>query len=114
VKGPDMEYGIRDACVHAYPDPKHYLRVNIKRLMSHSIRIFACVALQASGLQLDEICYRLRWDSEAVKAYLRDCQCTVDAMTVSAFQGAYHDEGLRELPRSTTGPSHAPSALNQP
>jgi len=34
-----MENGIRDACVHAYPDPQHHLCVNIKRLMSHPIRI---------------------------------------------------------------------------
>jgi hypothetical protein len=91
IHGKHMEHTIRASCEKAYPNPNHYLRINIKRLLSHSIRIFACVALQNIGVKLDDITYRLRWNSDAVNFYIRDCYRLIDDLTGKALLGAYHD-----------------------
>jgi DNA-binding CsgD family transcriptional regulator len=92
IRGKHMEKHIQNGCRHAYPDPAHYLRMRIKLLQSHSIRIFACVALLNAGESVEDIAYRLCWNSDAVKQYIRDCHRLVDHMTQQALLGAFHDE----------------------
>jgi hypothetical protein len=92
LRGKHMERQIRQGCEFAYPDPNHFLRKRIKLLQSHSIRIFACVALLNAGVSIDDIVYRLRWNSDAVKQYLRDCHRMIDHLTQQAILGAFHDE----------------------
>ena len=102
IRGKHMERAMRMGCERAYPDPQHYLRIHIKRLMSHSIRVFACVALKNANVSEEDIIYRLRWNSDAVKAYTRDCFRLSDTLTGKALLGAFHDAA----PSSTQATSH--------
>ena len=72
----------------AHPDPKHYLRIHIKRLVSHSNRVTAAVALYNAGVKIEDIAFRLRWNSDAVRFYLRDCFRTVGELTERVVNGA--------------------------
>ena len=66
---------MRRACVAAYPDPTHYLRLHINSIVSHSNRVTACVALGAAGKNDDEIGWYIRWSPPSVRIYRRDaCQ----------------------------------------
>jgi hypothetical protein len=78
---------LRAACVHTYPDPAHYLRQHIDRLVAHSTRVTAAVALRAMGWTIPSIAVRLRWKTESVETYLRECFQDIGAMTVNAIQG---------------------------
>ena len=82
---------MQQACKLAYPDPAHYLRIRIDRLMTHSLRVTAAVALHNAGVSLDDITFRLRWNSDAVRLYIRDCNRTIDELTSCAIAGAYAD-----------------------
>ena len=60
-------------------------------MMSHSLPVTAAVALNNAGVSLDDIAFRLRWNSEAVKLYIRDCYRTIGDLTCKALAGAYAD-----------------------
>ena len=45
---------------------------DLARFASHSIRLGACVLLHIHGVSTDTIKFRLRWRSDAFKAYLRN------------------------------------------
>jgi len=47
----------------------------IARFTSHSIRVGACVALHAAGLQQQDIKFALRWKSDSFYNYLRNLPC---------------------------------------
>jgi hypothetical protein len=73
----------------AHPDPNHYMHHNAHRVVAHSLRVSACVALHNAGVSLDDITFCLRWNSDAVKAYICDCARTVDELTGRVISGAY-------------------------
>jgi DNA-binding NarL/FixJ family response regulator len=79
---------MRAACEAAYPDPTHYLRIHIKRLVSHTNRVTAAVALRAAGLSIEDIAYRLRWKAASVETYLRECYQSIGDVTQKAITGA--------------------------
>jgi hypothetical protein len=70
-------------------DPNHYMHRNAHRVVGHSLRVTACVALHNAGVSLDDITFHLRWNSDAVKAYIRDCAHTVDELTGHVISRAY-------------------------
>jgi hypothetical protein len=47
----------------------------LRRFSSHSIRVGACVALHAAGVQQQDIKFALRWKSDSFYAYLRNLPC---------------------------------------
>jgi hypothetical protein len=47
----------------------------ISRFTSHSIRVGACVALHAAGVQQLDIKFALRWKSDSFYTYLRNLPC---------------------------------------
>ena len=49
----------------------------------------AAVALSNAGLTEDAIAFRLRWNSDAVRLYLRECFQQIGDITMKAIQGAY-------------------------
>ena len=51
---------MRRACVWAYPDPSHYMRINILSIVPHSNHITAAVSLKLGGASDEEIAFRLR------------------------------------------------------
>ena len=61
LNGEDVKTVMQQACVLAYPDSNHYLRLNIDLIMAHSNRIAAAVALLNAGASIPVIAYRLRW-----------------------------------------------------
>ena len=79
---------VRDACVRAYPDPNHFLRLNSDRLVAHSNRVTAAVALKLKGWTEEAIADRLRWTVQSVKHYLRESSQLIGDMTASAIAGA--------------------------
>ena len=91
IRGKHLSNFMQKACRLAYPDPNHYLRQRINKLTSHSMRVFAAVILKQMGVSDEDIAFRLRWNSDAVKLYTRDCQRTIDDLTGKAFAGAFAD-----------------------
>lgn len=85
----DVKEVMQHACRQAYPDPNHYLRLNIHLLMSHSNRITAAVALYNAGKSIPVIAFRLRWSVDSVTFYLRDCFMAIGPLTEAAITGAY-------------------------
>jgi hypothetical protein len=79
---------LRAMCVLAYPDPTHYLRIHIKRLVPHSNRVTAAVCLKMGGATDEEIAFRLRWNVASVPTYLRECFQEVGPIMASTLQGA--------------------------
>jgi DNA-binding NarL/FixJ family response regulator len=74
LEGKDIQYVMHTAYKAAYPDATHYMHIkNITRLVSHSNRVTAAVALHAAGLSIEYIAYRLRWKAASVETYLREC-----------------------------------------
>ena len=88
LTGKDIQYVMRAACTAAYPDASHYMRLNIHRLVSHSNRVTAAVALRAAGLSIEDIAYRLRWKAASVETYLRECYQSIGDVTQKAITGA--------------------------
>jgi hypothetical protein len=48
---------------------------DLSRFSSHSIRVGACVALHAAGVQQQDIKFALRWRSDSFYTYLRNLSC---------------------------------------
>lgn len=89
ITGDDVSHVLQRACCLAYPDVNHYMRENINLLKSHSFRITAAVALHNAGVSIPVIAFRLRWDPESVKHYIRDCFTAVGPLTSKAIAGAF-------------------------
>jgi hypothetical protein len=81
---------VRKICIATYPDPTHFLRINIKCLVAHSNRVTAAVALRRAGWDNNAIAHRLRWRPESVDHYLRELHSDIDALTAAAIHGALH------------------------
>jgi hypothetical protein len=80
---------MRQMCVRAYPDPAHYLRLHIHRLVPHSNRVTAAVCLKMGGSPDEEIAFRLRWNVASVPTYLRECFQEVGPVMLHTLQGAF-------------------------
>jgi hypothetical protein len=52
----------------------------LARFTSHSIRVGACVALHAAGVQQQDIKFALRWKSDSFYNYLRNLPCQAARM----------------------------------
>ena len=88
LKGEQIVRVLRQACRAAPPNPDHYLRRHISRLVTHSNRVTAAVALFNAGVVIEDIAFRLRWNSDAIRFYLRDCFRTIGLLTERAVLGA--------------------------
>jgi hypothetical protein len=89
VRGHHVAKFLKEACIRAHPDPNHYMRLHIDRFMAHCIRVTGAVLLSNAGVPVDDIAFRLRWKSDAVKLYLRDNDRLVDELTSKVVAGAY-------------------------
>jgi hypothetical protein len=88
LKSQDIISTMRKVVIRTYPDPNHFLRVNISQIVAHSNRITAALALHAHGKDAQDIANRLRWDVRTVKHYLRECQSQIGDLTSAAIEGA--------------------------
>jgi hypothetical protein len=89
IRGHHVAKFLKEACTRAHPDPNHYMRLHIDQLMSHCIRVTAAVLLSNAGVSIDDIAFRLRWNSDAVKLYIRDNDRLVDELTARVVAGAF-------------------------
>ena len=80
---------LRTAVTVLYPDSSHFYRINISDIRTHSIRVYACLALCAANLEDHVIEYKLRWASKAWKVYLRENWCQISDQTVAVFYAAF-------------------------
>jgi hypothetical protein len=81
---------LRRMCINAYPNPQHYLRLHIHRLVPHSNRVTAAVCLKMGGAKDEEIAFRLRWKvAISVPTYLRECFQEVGPIMLTTLQGAF-------------------------
>jgi hypothetical protein len=108
IRGHHIRDFIQESCVRAYPNPQHYLRTHINELQAHSLRITACVALDNAGVPHETIAFRLRWNSDAVKGYLRDCYRHIGDLTAKSVSGliSHADVGLLPVDSHFTVPTH--------
>jgi hypothetical protein len=88
ITSKDVIKTMRDTCLETYPDPTHFLHQNVKRIVAHSLRVTAAVALFNMRYSIDEIAFRLRWQPQSVQHYLRECSSHTDERTLSAMMGA--------------------------
>ena len=89
IRDSDVSRIMRDACMHAYPDPAHYMRQHIQQIVPHSNRVTAAVCLKNGGANNDEIAFKLRWHPTSVPTYLRDCFQAVGTAMEQTIQGAF-------------------------
>ena len=76
---------LRYATEQAYPEDDHIFRINIQKISTHSIRVFACCLLAAANLSEAQIEFRLRWKSDCWKEYLRESLSEVDETSQKLF-----------------------------
>jgi hypothetical protein len=57
--------------------------------MAHCLRVTAAVLLSNAGVPVDDISFRLRWNSDAVFLYIRDNDRLVDDLTARVIAGAF-------------------------
>jgi hypothetical protein len=88
IRGVDMSTIMRYACCAAYPDATHYMRLHIDRIMAHSNRVTACLALHQADLPAEVIAFRLRWTVPSVQFYIRESYAKIGEYTRKAVAGA--------------------------
>lgn len=86
-----VSQALRALVLRVYPDPAHRLHRNVSAFMMHSLRVTACLALWAAGFSEEQIAFRLRWHSDAIRLYIREAAFSVDAFTLAAARYAYSD-----------------------
>ena len=89
IQGVHVKRFLAEACFMAHPDVNHYLRLHSDKLVAHSLRVTAAVALHNAGVPIDVITVRLRWNSDAVKVYLRDSKFLARTLSFKAMHGAF-------------------------
>jgi hypothetical protein len=87
VRDSDVSRIMREACMHAYPDPDRYMRQHIQKIVPHSHRVTAVVCLKNGGANNDEIAFEFRWHPSSVPTYLRDCFQAVGTTMAQTIQG---------------------------
>jgi hypothetical protein len=109
IRGPHLLAFMHTACTRAYPDPSHYYRINIRLFQPHSLRITACVALDNAKVPHEDIAFRLRWNSDAIKAYLRDGAKHIGELTARTVVGV-----SRHADTTPAGPPLPTQSLEEP
>jgi hypothetical protein len=79
---------MRTTCLATYPNLEYFLHKNASRIVAHSLRVTAAVALFNMNYSIEEIAYRLRWQPQSVQRYKRECAKHSDERTKSAMEGA--------------------------
>lgn len=84
IRAPHINDALRNAASTVY---NITATADLARFSSHSIRVGACVALHAAGIQQQDIKFALRWKSDSFYTYLRNlpCQASRTAAAVLNF-----------------------------
>jgi hypothetical protein len=86
--GGDISDIMHYACRIAYADDSHYMRQHINRIVAHSNRVTACLALHQAGVTPEDIVFRLHWQVPSVQFYIRESYATLGDLTQKAVAGA--------------------------
>jgi hypothetical protein len=84
----DVTRELRLTCLRTYTDKNHYMNKHHERIMAHSVRVTAAVALYTAGESFDTIAFRLRWSAQSVQHYIRDCCQKVGDLCSAVLIGA--------------------------
>ena len=87
LRSADIIKALRQACLEAYPNPHNYHRRHAHLLVAHSTRVTAAVALWNVQVPLPQIAFRLRWQEDSIKHYLRDCSKAIGPHSQAAIAG---------------------------
>ena len=88
VTDKQMTSALRKAAFTAYPSPHHIMRQQEDALHSQSLRIFVCLCLKLGGWDEEIISHQLRWNSDAVKYYIRQSPFQADEVGATLFTKA--------------------------
>jgi hypothetical protein len=83
-----MTAALRQAVRLTYPDKAHLIHQRIQAVSAHSLRVFACLCLKLAGWDEDAIAHQLRWNSSAIKFYIRQSLFQADDTGASLFKSA--------------------------
>jgi DNA-binding NarL/FixJ family response regulator len=64
------------------------MRQHIDRIVAHSNRVTACLALNQAGVALEDIAFRLHWQVPSVQFYMRESYSKLGELTQKAVAGA--------------------------
>ena len=84
---------MKSVVIATYPNPAHFMRLHIDRVVTHSNRVTAAVCLKQGKATDEEIAYRLRWHITSVPTYLRDCFQAVGTLMQQTIHGALMTSG---------------------
>jgi len=83
-----MTAALRLAELKAYPSPNYIVHQQVKAIHSQSLRVFACLCLKLGGWDEEAISHQLRWNSDAVKYYIRQAPFQADVIGSTLFTKA--------------------------
>ena len=87
LKDFDITLIMQEAIERAYPDPKYYIQIHIKRIVPHFNRVTAVVAFQQGSALNDKIEYKLRWHITSVPTYIRECWQGIGPILLKSLTG---------------------------
>ena len=96
IRPTHINHALRSAATAVYnvTDPN-----DLARFSSHSIRVGACVALHAAGVQQQDIKFALRWKSDSFYTYLRNLPCQAARMATAVLN--FHPQRFTLVPDSS-------------
>jgi hypothetical protein len=90
IHGEDVSSVMRYACTLAYPDARHYMRLHIDRIMAHSNRVTACLALNQANISVEDIAFRLCWQVPSIQFYIRESYPRIGDLTPRKLSPVLH------------------------
>ena len=83
-----MIAALRAAAKKIHPDASHLVHHHMAAITAQSLRVFAYLCLKLAGWDEDAIAHQLRWESMAIKTYIRQAMFQADAIGASLFKSA--------------------------
>ena len=83
-----MTTALRAAAAKTHPDPSHLVHQHMVAITAHSLRVFACLCLKLAHWDEEDIAHQLRWESTAIKFYIRQALFQADAIGALLFTTA--------------------------
>lgn len=76
IVGDDIKETLGAAVTAAFPNEDHRVHQVLNKFSAHSLRVTPAMALLARGFTPDVVAFILRWNSDAIKRYMRDPRLT--------------------------------------
>jgi hypothetical protein len=79
---------LRAAAAKTHPDPSHLVHQHMVAVTAYSLRGFECLCLKLATWDEEDIAHQLRWESTAIKFYIRQAIFQANAIRASLFTTA--------------------------